>query len=197
MTTLAAMVLGYLVFFKKHQAVVDFRFATVEGGRFTEVVSAEAGSPVADSPYRYVLLDNVQVNELLQKSPNRTNVLHTRQRTVTMWPKAADTTSYSRPRELLLDAESNHTHVDWEAGGLNGFLGVRRAGPFEHLRVDYNVRYQRPDESKLPSSDYGYQQADGKIFYQGPTPDENLVFFAPVGDDYHVVILTTRKKERQ
>jgi len=113
-----------------------------------------------------------------------------------MWPKQAE--SNTAGQTVFFEVQDPSQGISpaklpfFETGHLNGFLGIRRAGRELQFRVDVEVGYTRPDDDLKPlNMDHPNDEVVGRLFYEGPAPDNALVFFAPLDEEtYHVVVFS-------
>lgn len=139
---------------------VNIRYRIFEAPRDVvhSVVSNAKRVSVQNSAYSVVLISTADLKSLMDKMPLEPGLLVDRSRTISWWPKVADTWTYSRAGTLS------------GVGSGAGFLGVREASDGRELRIEYDVTHSI--ETVIP--------IQSKISYEGSAPEEGaLLFVAP------------------
>jgi hypothetical protein len=127
-------------------------------------IPPELRETISDSVYSVSETDSDRLYVLLAHVADRPSLLAEKQRTISHWPKVADSWSYSR-------AYSDQDAYLTGSGGGTGYLGVRKKGAKHQIRIEYNVTHSIGTRNPIRSD----------IFYEGPVPaGRTLFFFAPV-----------------
>lgn len=192
-TVILSLVFAYLAYYRSDRKTVTYESVvvpTTAQGKWSKNLAQ-----VDNSPYSYKLLTEEELTELRSQLRTLGKVIFADKSSIHMWPQQAiSRTGISSLFLPVVDPAQGPNPAKIPAnisGGLGGFLGIRRAGQQNQLRVDIDVHLQMPEKKDTYSthSEVNYDEADGHLFYEGQVPKNGLIFMTPIGEhSFHVVL---------
>lgn len=146
---------------------IQYRVFEVAERDANRVIPDVSRRQVEGSPYLIALVPKEQLDTLAHQMREDSGSLVNRTRSISDWPRIADSWAYSR------------AGVDKVFGGgaAAGFLGVCQQDSLRRVRIDYHVIHQvdQAGAAKLAVN------INARIFYEGNlSKDQAVVFLAPI-----------------
>ena len=143
--------------------------------------------PIEDSRYCWLVLSDEELTEFLTSGGNSVEwTAKTAPHNVPFWPQTAFSGTYAESGVVRISPFARR--AIHETGSIGGFLGSRIAGKERQFRVACDVSL---DHTALGNhSPGGFRESSIKenLYYEGAMPEGKLVFLAPIGNEYSVII---------
>ena len=141
------------------RANIRYRVFEISRDIADKTIPKDKRRSIEDSLYSVADVSKADIELLLNSISSKPGMLAEHSRTISWWPRIADTWSYSRADGVLLGG-----------GGGAGFLGVRSISGSHEIRIEYNVAHTINTLKSIQSN----------VTYEGPFPKEgSLAILTP------------------
>jgi hypothetical protein len=187
--TAASIALAWWYYYRATTVLVRQVSGIIQAPEIASLTGTRTVHSINGSPYCWIELTAEDLSQVIESSPPVLDKAIDSTDSIHMWPVQANAHTYAKT--LPIDSRLTGTPPpiisigDW----TTLFLGVRRAGTQQQLRIDGNVGHQVTVVNDKPSLQYHNAKARGTLKYEGAFPHGAILFFAPQdGNAYHVVI---------